>query len=227
MATIIQTTIPNKIIVFGTGNNAECAYYYLTNDTNCEVIAFTLEKEYIKQETKFELPIVAFEDIENKYSTDEYMLFAPCSGTNLNRFRERIFKQGKEKGYSFYTYVSSKANVFTKDIGENCFILEDNTIQPYVKIGNNCVLWSGNHIGHHSTIEDHVFITSHVVICGLCLIKKYCWLGVNSSIRDQCTLAEGTIVAMSSNIAKNTEGNAIYMGIPGKLYKKCDETIEL
>lgn len=108
-------TIPTKIIIFGIGNNAECAYYYLTNDTNCEVVAFTLEKEYINQETKFDLPIVAFEDIENKYSTDEYMLFAPCIGTNLNRFRERIFKQGKEKGIHF-TRISVAKQVFLQKI---------------------------------------------------------------------------------------------------------------
>ena len=145
----------------------------------------------------------------------------------MNRFRERIYNEGKAKGYNFLTYVSSKANVCTEDIGENCFILEDNNIQPYTKIGNNCVLWSGNHIGHHSIIEDSVFITSHVVVCGECLIKKYCWLGVNSSIRNTCIIEEGTIVGMSASVNKNTSGNAIYLGVPAKLYKECDETIVL
>ena len=50
--------------------------------------------------------------------------------------------------------------------GDNCFILEDNTIQPFVSIGNNVTLWSGNHIGHDSTIDDHCFIASHVVVSG-------------------------------------------------------------
>ena len=53
------------------------------------------------------------------------------------------------------------------EIGENCFIFEDNTIQPFVKIGDDVVLWSGNHIGHHAEIGDHCFISSHVVISGL------------------------------------------------------------
>ena len=35
-----------------------------------------------------------------------------------------------------------------------------------------------------SVNEDHVFITSHVVISGNCLIKKYSYLGVNSSLKD-------------------------------------------
>ena len=75
------------------------------------------------------------------------------TGKNLNRIREKIYNEGKKKGYDFYSYVSPKATVLTNKIGENCFILEDNTIQPFVEIGNNCVLWSGNHIGHHSKID--------------------------------------------------------------------------
>jgi len=218
----------NDILIFGIGNVAELAYYYLKNDTKLNVKAFVVERDFMPEiKTKFELPIVSFEELEKDYSPKEYLLFAPCSGTNLNKFRERIYNEGKQKGYSFYTYISSKASVYTDEIGDNCFILEDNTIQPYTKIGNNCVLWSGNHIGHHSIIEDHVFITSHTVIAGLCLIKKYCWIGINASIRDSTILSEGTVVAMSSSVTKNTDGNAIYMGIPAKLYKTCDDTIVL
>jgi sugar O-acyltransferase (sialic acid O-acetyltransferase NeuD family) len=216
-----------NIIIFGTGKIAEVAYYYLSKETNLNVIGFTLEKNYIKENNKFELPIIEFENIENVYPPSNYVLFAPCGASNLNKFRERIYNEGKNKGYKFYSYISSKANIFTTEIGENCFILEDNTIQPYVKIGNNCILWSGNHIGHHSIIENHIFITSHVVISGSCLVKNYCYIGVNSSIKDNTILEEGTVIGMSASVTKNTEGNSIYIGIPAKLFKKCDDTIML
>jgi len=216
-----------KIIIFGIGKISEVAYYYLKNDTKDEVVAFALDKEYIKENTKFDLPIIDFSNLKDIYPPDKYYIFAPCSGTNLNRYRERIYNESKNMGYKLYTYISSKANVFTKDIGENCFILEDNTIQPYTKIGNNCVLWSGNHIGHHSIIEDHVFITSHVVISGMCKINKYCYIGVNASLRDNIKLEQGTVVGMSASVTKNTEGNSIYIGIPAKKFKDCDESIVL
>ena len=125
-----------KVIIFGIGNIAEVAYYYLTNDTEYQIVAFTCEKSFITNTKKFGLPIVAFENIQDEYPPEEYYFFAPCSGTNLNRLRERIYNEGKAKGYSFISYISSKANVCTKEIGENCFILEDNTIQPYTKIGS-------------------------------------------------------------------------------------------
>ena len=63
--------------------------------------------------------------------------------------------------------MSSRCSFLTQyPHGDNCFILEDNTVQPFVRIGSNVTLWSGNHIGHDSTIGDHCFISSHVVVSG-------------------------------------------------------------
>jgi acetyltransferase-like isoleucine patch superfamily enzyme len=61
----------------------------------------------------------------------------------------------------------------------------------------------------------------------MCLIKNYCYLGANSSIKDNITLEEGTVIGMSASVVKNTENNSIYIGIPAKLFKKCDDTIIL
>lgn len=206
-----------NIIIFGCEQTAELANYYLTETTDeFNVVAFTVNKDYKKFDYFCDKPVIEFENIEEKYPTNEYYLFAPMTGKGLNKIREKIYNEGKKKGYRFISYISKNATVLTKDIGENCFILEDNTIQPFVKIGNNCVLWSGNHIGHHSTIEDHVFITSHCVISGNCLIKSYSWLGVNCTLRNNLTIENGTLIAMSASVVKNTNEYTVYMGVPAK-----------
>ena len=205
-----------KLIIFGTNQLAELADYYINNDTNLEIVAFTVHKKFKNIDTFQGKPVVCFEDLEKNYPTNEYFLFAPMTGKNLNKIRESIYNEGKNKGYNFYTYISSKATILSDNIGENCFILEDNTIQPFVEIGNNCVLWSGNHIGHHSKIGDHVFITSHCVISGNCLIKSYSWLGVNCTLRNNLIIEKGTLIAMSASVTKNTEEFTMYMGIPAK-----------
>ncbi len=212
----------NKVIIFGTEQTAQLAKYYLDNDSKYTVVAITVHKKHKKFEKFEELPVIDFENLENIYPPSEYLLFAPMTGKGLSKIREKIYMEGKEKGYKFISYISSKANIFTNDIGENCFILEDNTIQPFVKIGNNCVLWSGNHIGHHSLIKDSVFITSHVVISGNCIIEKYSWFGVNSTIRNGIHIAEGTLVGMSASITKNTDEYNLYIGIPGKSVGRSD-----
>ncbi|WP_031526904.1 acetyltransferase [Dyadobacter crusticola] len=206
-----------KIIIFGVLDTAELAHYYLTHDSEHEIVAFTINRQYIEQDTFKGLPVVAFEDVETIFSPSEYAFFAPMTGRNMNRNREAIYNEAKAKGYQFISYISSKATIFDKSvIGENCFILEDNTIQPFTIVGNNVVMWSGNHIGHHGQIKDHVFFTSHVVLSGHCVVESYSFFGVNSTIRDYTTIAQGTLVGMASAITKETEEWGIYVGNPAK-----------
>ncbi len=88
-------------------------------------------------------------------------------------------------GYSMASFISPQATILNGGvIGDNCFILEDNTVQPYARIGSNVTLWSGNHIGHHSVIGDHTFIASHVVVSGGVEIGERCFVGVNATLRD-------------------------------------------
>jgi len=206
----------NKVIIFGTKDTAELAHWYLTNDSNYEIVAFTLNQEYMSA-TEFKgLPVVPFEELEKLYPPSEYLCFAPMTGIKMNNVRKKIYEEGKKKGYTYISYISSKATICGNKIGENCFILEDNTLQPFTEIGNNVVMWSGNHIGHHGKIEDHVFFTSHVVLSGHCHVKERAWFGVNSTIRDGLTIGEGSLIAMGAVITKSTEADGLYMGAPAK-----------
>ncbi|WP_266366583.1 acetyltransferase [Tellurirhabdus rosea] len=205
-----------NVVIFGVLDTAELAHFYLTHDSEHTVVAFTVHEEYLK-ETEFRgLPVVAFEHVQEIYPPGEFQFFAPMTGRNMNRNREKVYQDAKAKGYSFVSYVSSKATLFGNEIGENCFILEDNTIQPFTRIGNNVVLWSGNHIGHHGEIKDHVFFTSHVVMSGHCVIESYSFFGVNSTIRDYTPIAQGTLVGMAAAIYKPTEEWGVYIGNPAK-----------
>lgn len=206
-----------KVVIFGVLDTAELAHYYLENDSEHEVAAFAINREYLDLETFHGLPVVAFEDVETLFPPSEYSFFAPMTGRNMNRNREKIYNEAKAKGYQFISYISSRATIFDKKVvGENCFILEDNTIQPYTTIGNNVVMWSGNHIGHHGQIKDHVFFTSHVVMSGHCVIESYSFFGVNSTIRDYMHIEQGTLVGMASAVTKDTEEWGIYVGNPAK-----------
>ncbi len=205
-----------KIIIFGVQDFAELAHYYLTTDSNHEVVAFAVNKDYLPENPMFQgLPVVAFEGIEAIYPPSGFSFFAPLSPQKMNKLREKVYNEIKSKGYELISYISSQATVFNNKIGDNCFILEDNTLQPFTNIGNNVVLWSGNHIGHHSTIKDHITFTSQVVLSGHCVVENYCTFGVNSTIRDGLTIAEGTFVAMGACIIKNTEAWGFYKGNPG------------
>lgn len=203
-----------KVIVFGTSQWASLAHFYFTHDSEHEVVAFTLDRDYIDGDSFENLPVVAFEEVEQRFPPSEFKMFLPLSFKRMNHLRAERYAQAKEKGYELVSYVSSKATTFPDfTCGDNCFILEDNTIQPFVKIGSNVVMWSGNHIGHHSTIEDHVMITSHVVISGCCRIEPYCFFGVNATVRDETVIRRETLVGMGVTILKDTQEFEVYKAV--------------
>jgi sugar O-acyltransferase (sialic acid O-acetyltransferase NeuD family) len=214
-----------KLIVFGEGLYAEIVHQYFTDDSQYEIAAFTKDDNYRKSEQYLGLPMIDFSVVEVLYPPSEYDMFIAISYTEMNHLRERKYFEAKQKGYKLASYVSSKCSWMTKkSIGDNSFIFEDNTIQPFVKIGNNVILWSGNHIGHHSTIEDHNFISSHVVISGQCTIKPFCFLGVNCSIAHGTKIESETLVGAGSCITKNTEPKSVY--VPAKSIK-LDKTSDM
>ena len=219
----------SKVVIFGIQDFASLAHFYLKEDSPHDVVAFTVTREYMPPEATFEgLPIVPFEDLESLYPPAEYAFFAPMSHRKMNKLRESIYSQAENKGYTLISYVSSKATVFSNvKIGKNCFILEDNTIQPFVSVGNNVVLWSGNHIGHHSVIKDHVLFTSQVVLSGHCVVEPYCFFGVNATLRDNLHVAEGTLVAMGACVTKDTEPWGVYSGVPAKKGEKLSRDLDI
>lgn len=202
-----------KLIIIGTGETANLAYEYFTYDSEYEVVAFAVNKEYLKCPSYKDLPVIEFENLEKKFSPQNYYAFVAMAGEKLNRNRTKMYNALKEKGYTCASYVSSRAFVWHNvEIGENCFILEDNTLQPFTKVGNNVIMWSGNHLGHQSVIKDNCFITSHVVISGFSEISENCYLGVNSSIADEVKVAENNFIGMGAMISKNTKPNKMYVG---------------
>jgi sugar O-acyltransferase (sialic acid O-acetyltransferase NeuD family) len=207
-----------KVIIFGVQDFAQLAKFYLQHDSGHEVVAFSVNEQYMPEARTFEqLPVVAFERVEETYRPADFRFFAPMSPSRMNKLRESVYLKIKQKGYEMISYVSSKATVFPgSTIGDNCFILEDNTIQPFTSIGNNVVLWSGNHIGHHSVIKDHVSFTSHVVLSGHCVVERFSFFGVNATVRDNIRIAEGSLIAMAAAVTKDTEPWGVYKGNPAK-----------
>jgi len=214
-----------KLIIFGTGDIAQIAAYYFDIDSEHEVVAFTVDREFVSDESFEGKPVVAFEDIEQEYPSSECSMFIALSYSSMNQVRESKYNEAKRRGYSLVSYISSRCSYLSQnDCGDNCFIFEDNTIQPFVKIGSNVTLWSGNHIGHHSEIEDHIFISSHVVVSGHCRIHSNCFVGVNATLGHQVQLAKATLVGAGAVVTKDSnEGEIIVPARSVVLEKKSHE----
>ncbi len=194
-------TKTGQIVIFGLGQIAELADFYFTRDSPYEVAGFTVDQSYLTQQEFRGRPVVPFERVIETFSPEHFGFFVSVGYAKLNMLRTEKVAAARAKGYQLVSYLSSRATVFPGfEVKENCFILEDNTIQPFAQVGSNVTLWSGNHIGHHSLIEDDVFIASHVVVSGGARVGRGSFVGVNVTLRNevrigqQCVLGAGALV---------------------------------
>jgi len=202
-----------SLIIFGIGNIAQLAHFYFSVDSDYEIVAFTVDAAYLTETTFCDLPVIAFEEISKHYTPEQYEIFIALSYSKLNAIRKDKYLAAKALGYRFASFISSHATILNEGrIGENCFIFEDNTIQPFVTIGNNVTLWSGNHIGHHSTIKDHCFIATHVVISGGVEIGEQCFIGVNATLRDHIKIGEKCVIGAGALLLADAEPEGVYIG---------------
>lgn len=217
-----------RLLIFGAGDIARLAHRYFTTDSPHDVAAFVVDSGFKTIDTLCGLPVLERDEALARFPPSECSMFVALSYARMNRLRAEKFEAAKAAGYSLVSYVSSRCTYLADaPPGENCFILENNTVQPFVTIGNNVTLWSGNHVGHDSVIEDHCFITSHVVISGNVRVKSYCFIGVNSTLRNSIVIAEQTLIGAGSVIMKNTKAKGVYLPARAELFPKDSDHVEL
>jgi sugar O-acyltransferase (sialic acid O-acetyltransferase NeuD family) len=217
-----------KLVLFGTGDIARLAHVYFTTDSSYDVVAFTVDRPYCESDQFRDLPLVPFDEIEARYPPATHAMFIALSYAKMNRLRMAKYGEAKARGYRLATYVSSRCTFLSEHaVGDNCFILEDNTVQPFVKIGSNVTLWSGNHIGHDAIIDDHCFLASHIVVSGRVRIGEACFIGVNATLRNAITIAPRTLIGAGAVIMKDTTEGAVYLAPRPTVAEKRSDEISL
>lgn len=207
--------VAKPLVIIGNGEIAEMAFEYFDADSDHEIAAFSIGADYIESPTMRDRPVVSLDQLAAAYPPATHDAFVAIGDSQLNRLRREHVEGCKAMGYALASYVSSRAFVWRNvEIGENCFILEHNVLQPFTRIGDNVTLWSGNHIGHRSVIEDDVFLASHIVVSGFCRIGARSFVGVNASFAAHVEVGADNFIAMGAVVTKSTEPDGVYQGMP-------------
>jgi len=207
-----------KIILYGNGSVAAATHLFVTHDSPYEVVAFTVDREYIKADTLLDLPVVPFDTVETIYPPDEYDMHIAVGYVQVNRIRADRYYQAKALGYQLVNYISSRALTWPGlVVGDNCKIGPNCTINPFASLGNDVRIGSGSNVGHHTVIKDHCSLASNVTIAGNVTIEPYCLIGANATIRDRITIARECVIGAGAVILENTREREVYLGRPAEL----------
>ena len=215
-----------KLIIVGTGPQAQIARDYFVEYSNYDVVGFACHSKFKENDDIYGMPLIAIEDLLEKHSPDCTAAFVAIGYKKMNKMRQSVYEEIKSLGFRLASFIHPWATISTTaEFGDNVFVFEENTIQPYVKIGNNTVLWSGNHIGHHSSIGNHCFISSHVVVSGSCKIGHNVFVGVNATFHDSLEIADECLIGAGTLITKSTKPKEVFLASRTKPFPKDSEAL--
>jgi sugar O-acyltransferase (sialic acid O-acetyltransferase NeuD family) len=211
----------NKLVVFGAERFSSLAWYCLTVDSSFEVVAFTVDRAFLKTTLHHGLPVVPFEELAKHYPPGSVRLMIPLGYRAINGLRRQRYETARKQGYEFVTYISSRAIVWPDlTVGQNCLVYEGSIIQPFARIGDNVIIRSGSHISHHCHVADHVFVAAGVTLGGNVLIGEQSFVGVGAVLRDGLIIAERSFIGAGAVVVTDTEADGVYVGNPARKVEK-------
>ncbi len=209
------------VVIFGNGTFASLAWYCLTHDSSRQVKAFTVDRAYLQNPTHEGLPVVPFEELSSFYPPSEVRLLIPLGYAQINGLRRERYLQAKAQGYSFISYISSRACIWPDlQVGENCLIYEHAIIQPFARLGDNVIIRSGAHISHHCKIGSHSFVAAGACFGGNVTVAEQAFIGLGAVLRDGLHLAERSFIGAGAVVIADTEANGVYVGNPARKIAK-------
>lgn len=203
-----------RIVIFGAGKVAEVVYRHIVVRAADEVVAFTCDREFIPSGGTFQrLPVVAFDEVTKHYPASEFQMIVAIGYQNLNGARAEKYAEAKSKGYRMASFVSPHARCGNwLSAGDNCLILDDATIEPGARIGNNVVIWSGALVGHHTVVDDHCWLAGHAVLGGSVQLGARCFVGLGAVIANEVTIGADSFLGASTLVTKCVEAKTVFVG---------------
>ena len=204
-----------KLILVGDSVFAQIAYEFFRFDSDYDVVAFAVERQFLGRDAIFGIPVVAFEELETLYPPADHFAFVAIVFTQFNRLRTRLYHECKEKGYAMASYISSAAIIRPNTaIGDHCFICEQTVIQPFTEVGDNVVIWSGNQICHRCRVGNNSFILPNCIISDGVTIGENSIIGANVTFASDRTIGKDCFIGAATLLEQDVPDRSVIERVP-------------
>lgn len=200
------------IVLFGTGKIAEVILYFFTHHSDRQVVACSVDKDYLPGSEWQGIPVVPFDEITRSYPPETHDMFVALGYQDLNALRTKKCAEARQLGYTLVSYIHPDSGLPGDCVhGDNCFIMNQVLIHPKVQLGNNVFVWSGAMIGHHSSVGDNCWLTSCANISGVVTMGKNCFLAVNATVAHGITIGDDCFIGANALVTKTTQPEEVYV----------------
>jgi sugar O-acyltransferase (sialic acid O-acetyltransferase NeuD family) len=209
-----------KVVMFGLGKIADVIHYYMTEESDLQVVGFTCDREYVHGSFSKGLPVVPFDEVERHFPPEDVRMFVAVGYQGLNELRAAKCAEAKKKGYSLASFVHKDAGVpIGTPIGENSCIMGQVCIQPKARLGDNVFIWSGAMVGHHSAIGDNCWITGRANIAGSVQVGRNCFFAVNATVTNDIRIGNRCIIGANTLVTKDLQDGQVVIERSSEVFR--------
>ena len=200
------------LVLFGTGDFARIARVYLEQDSPHDVIAFTVNEEYIDGADHARAagrPVrVARGDVTRPIAA---RCSSPPASARSTRSAPASSSSASKRGYELVTYVCSKAIHWGPQRVRRQYVHLRGERDPALRDDRR------RHRAlerqpHRPRLDDRRPRLHRLArgVSGNVTIGDYCFVGVNATFRDGITVAPRCVIGAGALIMKDTEEGAVY-----------------
>ena len=207
-----------NLVIYGNGRIAKIVYQYAKEQFN--VVAFTVDGDFIQESYVEGLPVLPFADIDNSHPPAEHKMLVAVGYVGLNSIREQKYDEAKGRGYQFVNYIHPSVDLHAStSIGENNIILDHVSVQPYATVGNSNFIWSNAVVAHGCAVRDNCWITSGVTIAGDSCIGSNVFIGINATVGHNISIADHTFIGANCLISRDSKEKEVYVSRDSQVHR--------
>jgi len=199
-----------RMIVVGTGMQAEQVKFYFGQLGGHEIDAFVLDPEYLREASFLGRPVMDYAEARRRFPPTTHGLFVAI-GMLATAARKRWYLAARDAGYELPSFVHRSAAVAENvAIGAGTLITELVAVAPFARLGDNLILNTQCCIGHHSRVGDHCFVAPAAAVAGGAVIDECCFVGAGAVIRDRVRIGAGCVVGAGALIMADCAPGGVY-----------------
>lgn len=204
MDTMKKCCMNKKLIIIGNTEHALTMLQYIHNVNYGDVVAFSVNEQYIREPKIKGIPVLPLEKLDQYYQPDQVNLILGIGYTKMGDVKEKLFRLLTDRGYQFVNFIHPTA-IIAEDVelGTGNNILEGVILEAGVKLSDGNLLFGGTMIAHDTIVGSFNSFSVKVVVAGCSQVKNHCFVGANATVRDHVILEDYVLVGAAAYADRN------------------------
>lgn len=199
------------IVIWGISELSQIISKYMQSDDRYEVVAYTLDDYYVKQESFLSKPLIPFSKLAEVLGRTAFEILVTVGYGRMNDVRRDIIKRLLAGGYAVAEYIHPTSLVYSSRLGIGNIILENCSVGAFTELGDGNIIYPSTTISHHSKIGSFNFFSVECAVAGHVIVGDNCFFGVNCTVKNELKIANHTLVGAATYIAHDTDEYGVYV----------------